>query len=282
MTNARIQTPRSTTYVRQHRLACLVFCLANALAFADEPPPLGWTFSALTGMARTPDFEGSRTSRNVVLIGAEASYRSEHYGTVNLGRGGISWAMLDAPTLQAGLAIMADPGRDVEDHGNAFRALTQQPGAARLQGLGKIGQTAFVGPFVTGKYGMLTASATAMQAVASHHGALLQLTVAMPLPLSEAVTLSPSMGTTWADHKYMQAYFGVSPSQSAASTYRRFDAGAGLKSLDMGLELNWRLDKRWALNSAAGLRRLQGDAASSPITETRNQSSFMIGANYAF
>ncbi|SDP22641.1 Outer membrane scaffolding protein for murein synthesis, MipA/OmpV family [Filomicrobium insigne] len=92
------------------------------------------------------------------------------------------------------------------------------------------------------------------------------------------------VGATFADDNYMDTYFGISAAQSASSVagLSAYDATSGIK--DVHFELGTRIDltDRWQLRAGARYGRLLGDAADSPIVETENQFSGMIGAAYRF
>jgi MipA family protein len=80
----------------------------------------------------------------------------------------------------------------------------------------------------------------------------------------------------------MQSYFGITPAQSAASGMRSFSASAGLKDLHAGAGVTRALDEQWMLFGGAGVSRLTGDAASSPLTRSRHGWGVNLGLGYAF
>jgi len=46
--------------------------------------------------------------------------------------------------------------------------------------------------------------------------------------------------------------------------------------------MNYQFDQNWGLSGRISIGRLQGDAADSPITEQRSQSSAALFATYRF
>ena len=82
--------------------------------------------------------------------------------------------------------------------------------------------------------------------------------------------------------RHMEAYFGVSPAQSAASGYAAFDAGAGVKSQHLVLDFDMALSRWWYVNAMVRTARLAGDAADSPITQRTRQTSGMLAVRYQF
>jgi outer membrane scaffolding protein for murein synthesis (MipA/OmpV family) len=84
---------------------------------------------------------------------------------------------------------------------------------------------------------------------------------------------------TWADARHMRAYFGVDGNQSAqalalGSVVPTFSAGAGLRDVTLAIAVIVPLDNRWSLQSLVRAAILLGDAAASPLTQTRLQPTF--------
>ncbi|WP_374356831.1 MipA/OmpV family protein [Chitinimonas sp.] len=277
-------TTRTTSYrARNIAPGLLLSALLGLFSMAaqaaeNQQAPLGWSVTTIAGAARVADFEGSRTSHTAPILGAEASYRTADYGTFGLGRQGLSWAPFDGESFQAGIAISSDAGRDEKKPSG----LAGKPGSERLRGLGKVEASPMIGLFAGGDVGGIGASFSIAKATSHHKGLTMQLGASLPIPLREDLTLTPSASINWADSKYMGAYFGVSRQQAARSAYRAFEAKAGVKSVDLGLALAWQLDKHWSINPAVTVSRLQGDAAASPITERRTQTSISAAVAYTF
>jgi MipA family protein len=99
-------------------------------------------------------------------------------------------------------------------------------------------------------------------------------------PVNEMTTLSLGGGLTWADRRHIRSYFGVSPNGALASSYPVYSPGGGLMDFHLGAGLTLWLTSRWATYAQAGARALQGDAAGSPLTRQRLQTSVTIGAAY--
>jgi outer membrane protein len=78
----------------------------------------------------------------------------------------------------------------------------------------------------------------------------------------------------------MQTYFGVSADQATRSGLPEFTANAGVDSLRLSAGAAYRAAPRWRVVGIYSLARLQGDAAASPIIETRTQNSFFVSAIY--
>ncbi len=77
---------------------------------------------------------------------------------------------------------------------------------------------------------------------------------------------------TWADRKSMRTYYGAPG----------YDPSAGLLYLTGGLLGSYDLSRRWSAIASVEARRLEGDAARSPLAERRWNSYFVAGVGYRF
>jgi outer membrane protein len=90
---------------------------------------------------------------------------------------------------------------------------------------------------------------------------------------------------TWADNRYHDAYFSVTPGDSAATGLAVFDAGSGIESVGGAASLLFQLTPHWGLAGFVKYDRLVGDAARSPIVRqlgSRDQFSGGVGLSYTF
>ena len=103
------------------------------------------------------------------------------------------------------------------------------------------------------------------------------------LTLSHGFTPWPGLSATalvggnWANRQHMATYFGISPQVAAAAGRAAFEPSAGLMNLHAGLNLRMPLAGRWTASAGVGLSQLQGDAAASPLTRSRQATSFSLG-----
>lgn len=92
------------------------------------------------------------------------------------------------------------------------------------------------------------------------------------------------IGTTFASDDYMQTYFGVTPAQASRSRAGLpvFSPDAGIKDVYFELGGEMALGERWLLKAGGRYGRLLGDAADSPVVETADQLSGVLGMGYRF
>lgn len=157
--------------------------------------------------------------------------------------------------------------------------------AARLHGLGDVD-----GGFVAGGYAAFQAGPIT-PFVSYHHqlsgddtGAVVRFGAESRATLAQGVTVLASAGASYADDDYMDAFFSVTPAQSAVSAagLGAYEAEAGIKDVFVGLTGDVPLSDAWTLKLSARYSRLVGDAADSPIVESENQISGGLGLSYRF
>ncbi|MGE5638635.1 MAG: MipA/OmpV family protein [Clostridia bacterium] len=78
--------------------------------------------------------------------------------------------------------------------------------------------------------------------------------------------------STWATRKSTRTYYGAPG----------FDPSGGLLFVAGGVLASYDLGPRWALFGSLEARRLQGDAARSPLAETRSNAIAVAGLGYRF
>jgi MipA family protein len=84
--------------------------------------------------------------------------------------------------------------------------------------------------------------------------------------LSPSTTLTLGTGVSAANSRFMQAWHGVTPEQSAASGYAVYRPGTGLRDLSASAVLRSEFAPRWAGFAGFGMSRAVGPAADSPLT----------------
>jgi outer membrane scaffolding protein for murein synthesis (MipA/OmpV family) len=95
----------------------------------------------------------------------------------------------------------------------------------------------------------------------------------------------PELAVTWADGRYMESFFGVTPAGAAASGLAPFDAGAGFRDLALRITTTYRLDEHWTMIGRLQAARLLGSARRSSIVRQAgeaNQGLIGFGFLYSF
>ncbi len=155
----------------------------------------------------------------------------------------------------------------------------------KLLGLGDIDAG-----LVLGGYGAVRLGYTKFQA--SYHtqvtgedvGSLIRLRADAEVPVSRGFKLLAGVGTNYATNRYNDKYFGVSAAQAAGSIAGLpfYDPGDGFKDVFAGAGAEFDITDRWTARFYGEYSRLIGDAADSPVIETKDQFSGLLSISYQF
>lgn len=273
-------------------LALLLGAVGPGLAWSQTPSPLQeWQYSGGVvlqklfepnvptwrvdlGLAAEaePVYQGAAATR--IYGGPMFNIRYKDLAFFSPGEG-LGYNFLRGSNYRVGVSLGYDNGRreaDEYDH---------------LRGLGNISLAPSVklfGSYVVSKSFPLVIQADVRQIVlGGADGTLGDLEAYLPLPGSSksfVMFLGPSI--TWANASYLQRVFGVTQTQSLASTehYPVFNVEGGTNSVGLGFSATKFLSQRWLLNLNAAYSRLRGSAASSPITEAKVQRGLSLSVVY--
>lgn len=100
-------------------------------------------------------------------------------------------------------------------------------------------------------------------------------------PIREGTLFNLGIGTTFANSKWMNTYFGLTnandialfPSQGGLP----YNAGSGFKSFSIPFGITQALSREWLLSAGVRYEKLQGDAKDSPIVQQRGNENQWIG-----
>jgi len=216
----------------------------------------------------TPAFEGSNEYRFRYAPTLDITYRDRLF--LNSTRFRIN--VLPSGDIRGGFQVQYRSGR-------------KERVSSDLRGLGDVGAAWVVGGYVEARFGTTILSADITRDIASGQGWAANLLVGQGFYQDDNTTLGAGVETHWAGGKYMNAFFGISPAQSAASGLPTYHAGSGFK--DVGLILYWSQDltKHIVMENVVSLRRMVGSAGDSPLVVERgspNQLLSSIGLRYQF
>lgn len=157
----------------------------------------------------------------------------------------------------------------------------QQDESDHLRGLGDIDAGAVVGAKVAYAIGSVELYAGLNRTIGGSDGLEAKFGADASFRY-ERMLFTAGVSGTWSDDAYMQAYFGVTPTQSALSGLPVYDIGAGLKRVDFSVSATYMLTDHWLIRGQAGLGYLIGDAADSPIVQSKTQPSGILAIGYRF
>jgi len=152
-----------------------------------------------------------------------------------------------------------------------------------LEGLGDVDGGVVVGGFVGYGWDWLMLDASYHHTLGNDDGYQIRFGLEAEKAVTQSVTLTGRIGATYADDSYMQNYFGVTPAQAAAAPFvGAYDADASFKDVHAKVGLKADLDANWSARVSLRYSRLLDDAADSPIVESEDQFTGLIGLSYRF
>jgi len=96
------------------------------------------------------------------------------------------------------------------------------------------------------------------------------------IPISRPIDVSLGASATYADSKYMNYYFSVTPQNVGTSGLPLFDASGGTRDLSISPAVVYHFSKEWHLGIGARYQRLVGDAKDSPVVAIRGSANQVI------
>ena len=261
------------------RLSVFVLCcmllplaaLAEPLTYADEPgqsAPPEWFVSVGGGAMMRPEFEGSDKYKLRFLPIVNAQYRNRFFLSTSDGLGAY---LVHEPTWNAGVVGKYNPGR-------------KENASDLLHGMGDIDPGAEIGGFATFTPAPFSARLEVLQGIGDVEGLTVTGTVGHTISPMEQVQWTNTIGTTWANSRHNDTFFGVSGNQSRRSGYDAYDAGNGFKSVQFMSRTNYKFTQEVSATAFGGYKRLTGPAADSPLVKagSKNQATVGLGLVYTF
>jgi outer membrane scaffolding protein for murein synthesis (MipA/OmpV family) len=169
--------------------------------------------------------------------------------------------------------IHLDFGRDESD-------------SPKLRGLGDVGTSFELGGYVGYRAGPYRLRLQFRQDIANgHNGMIVDARASSSLARGANWEISGNMEITWASANYMNAFYGVTPLQSARSGLPVYRAHAGLHDVSLNFIGTYSLSEKWSLLGTMGLSRLLNSAADNPLVAQRgspNQAQIAGFVIYSF
>lgn len=231
--------------------------------------PTEWRVGAVGVVA--PKYEGSNSYR---VIGVP------YVAPAGLGDGD-GWLQVKGPD-DVRIRILQQSGFELGPV-LGWRFGREEEDGVRLAGLGDVDGGLVLGGYAAYRFGAVAAFASYNhQVTGDDTGGQLRFGFEARTKVNPWLTLTGTLGSTWASSDYMGSFFGVSETQSLRSGLTQFNASSGIKDAFVGVGTELALDDRWTLSVSGRYTRLVGDAADSPIVENENQLTGMVGLSYRF
>lgn len=276
----RRPVPFASLFLSATALACL--CSWQPAHAADSPaaqdpvkPLFNYALGFIVGSG--PDYEGGaarKTSLRPAWAIEHGRFRlSTSRGSAFMGHGlgpiesGASATLAQGDRFHLSASLRIDKGRDGSD-------------AQILEGLPPVRSTLraklSAGYALTQRWSV--GAGLSQDILGRDGGAQLSTSVGYTWPVTNQTKVTFGAGATFGDRTYLRSHFGVPA--GGASVLPAFDAGAGLYSVDAGVEVMTAINRRWAVLGTARVSQLKGDARRSPITVEPTGYSISVGLAY--
>jgi outer membrane protein len=184
-----------------------------------------------------------------------------------------SFALIDSGAFRAGATGKLVMPRD-EDDSDDLRGLTPVKLGGELGAFAEVYPTDW-----------LRVRGELRHGIRSHHGVVADIAADAFVDVLPDVRVSAGPRMTITSKDYMDAYYGVKPSQVAASGLAAYDPDGGIHSVGAGAAITWQVNEKIETSAFAEYKRLVGSAADSSLVKQRgDRDQFMIGvaATYRF
>jgi len=235
--------------------------------------PLGgpipdWRISFGGGGVVLPLYEGADKYRLQPAPVLDIRYRDIAFLSVG---DGLGVNLIRGETFRAGVAVGYDVGRNAHLSG-------------RLNGLGNVGAAPEPRLFAGVALLPVVIAANLRRALGGHDGVIGDLGAYVPVYGSADLVVFVGPSLTFANQRYMQAYFGVNTTQALGSSAHLpfYRAEGGVKSAAVGATAIYHITEHWFVDGDIAWERLMASAGNSPIVQNRNELGVSVVTGYEF
>ncbi|MCA3694716.1 MipA/OmpV family protein [Aquidulcibacter sp.] len=257
-------------YAQLSLILALSFAAFIPSAQADEAKRNSLTLGAM----QIPEFEGSKDTETWPLI-AGSYHFDERF--IALEGTAIRANLVNSENWRAGPVLNYRFGRDKDVKDVAIRALGPVKDAWETGAY-----AGYVMPVGAGTIGITGEVLTDASDV--HKGWTGSASVRYSRAITPAFGLEVVGTASYMDKKYAQTYFGITSSQSAASSLPVYTAKSGAKDVGIDVLGSYKVTENYSVTGFVGYRRLLSEAADSPIVKRgdKDQVTFAIGITRSF
>ncbi|PTM42771.1 MipA/OmpV family protein [Bosea sp. 124] len=261
--------------------ASLAADVSRPAARQPEPQPPAprspWSAYIALGGGMMPEFPGSKDYKFMPIGIGRLAYH-DYYIEVVGPRAKIN--VIPGGMFEAGPLVGYDGGRDSDVKNRRVKLLPEVDSSVEFGGFAKVNFKQVMMPTDTLSFGVEFAKASE-----GHEGYTASLKTSYGIQIAKPFFVSVDAEIEFADKKYSNAYFGVTPVGAAASGLPTYTASAGLTKAEIGLNARYLFSPNWGITGRVAYGRLLGDAAKSPIVKqegSANQFSTVVGVLYRF
>ena len=231
---------------------------------------------ALSGQAFAQDATGKADRPGIEFeLGAAVSTQPSYEGSDRYTISGVPMVRFGYLQLPNGFQLGGGDGMGF-GFAPSFRFLSERKAAddIKLTGLNDIDSAFELGAGISYTWTNARIFGDLRYGVTGHNGIVGEVGADLIARPTSELTLSVGPRASFADEKYNQTYFGVSPTESVAASVAAYNAGAGFKSVGVEANMRYEFAQNWAAEASVGYNRLIGDAGSSPVTALGSRDQF--------
>lgn len=242
-----------------------------------------WNVSAGAGLIVAPAFAGAREYSLLAVPDIRVSYKDIFFANI---RDGVGYAVLNRGGWRVGPVLSYAFSRSEKNGGNIFRVAGG--GSTALEGMGDVPGTVSLGGFAEYSLKPYKVKLHLHKGVTGHEGVVGEASVTYGGVLTyNGPPLIYSFGPhiKFGDQKYTNAYWGISPEQSARTGLVQYHADAGVTAYGINAFALLPWTKSVSVTAIAGFDRLTPLVAHSPLVQVRGTENQAFGGmfvNYGF
>lgn len=148
-----------------------------------------------------------------------------------------------------------------------YRMARDQDDDSALRGMGDVDAAGEAGGYVHYDLRPFTIGTEIRQGFGGHDAVIGDAFINWSTKLSDSLLLTVGPKVTMASRDFTQTYFGVTPLQASRTGYRAYNPEGMYMSYGLGASLRYQLTESLSLGGFAGVDRIAGDAADSPLVD---------------
>jgi len=266
---------------RRWILLGLVAALTAPFAAADD----GWAFSFGGGVLHEPVYEGSADTYRTPVPAARVEYTA---GALSLSASlldglGVSYIHERSGVLGS-IGVVPGPERNPDGYAPLFTEIDHSAETRRLLAgtptvRSPVEADLMVGAVTPVGVVGATLGYRPIRGDRNEEAFVGSALYMIPVPVTDRFAVMGLVGVEVMDGAYADAWYGLEEDTAAL---RAYDPAAGLRAAQLVLELTYRITERLGVSLLGRELVLLGDAAKSPFTERRFQTTAFLQAYYTF
>ncbi len=231
----------------------------------DNTVESSWNVVVVAGAGVVPKYPGSSTQIGMGYGGVGVTYKRRVFLNLNQGLGVY---FLNNKSWKMGTAV-------------SYKFYTSNYRSHEFSGLNDVPNPAMASFFANYIISLVSVGVTANKAIDAMRGAgYYQALTVFVLPLNQKMLINFGVTAQYDDAGYLQAYYGVTSSESINSTLPVYNTTAGWDNISYSITPIYRLNQHWTIMGSLTEQTFLGQVAKSPLIRQTNGLMATIGCIY--